>query len=76
MTCPLQADKGALDIDREQVNARITTAKWYWSRREMIKQHYILEADELPLIIEVRKMPSVKFSVRNTASEVEAFGGQ
>ncbi len=38
-------------VDRELVNARVTAAKWYWSRRDMIKHHYIGEVDHLPVII-------------------------
>ncbi len=44
-----------LEIDLELVNARVTAASWYWSRRGMIK--YILGVDDLPMIIEVRREP-------------------
>jgi len=44
-----------LEIDLELVNARVTAASWYWSRRDMIK--YILGVDDLPMIIEVRSEP-------------------
>ncbi len=47
-----------LEIDQEVVNARVTAAKWYWSRRDLIKHHYIVEVDDLPVIIEVRKEPT------------------
>ncbi len=43
-----------LEIDLELVNARVTAANWYWSRRNMIK---LLEVDDLPVIIEVRREP-------------------
>lgn len=43
-----------LEIDLELVNARVTAANWYWSRRDMIK---LLEVDDLPVIIEVRREP-------------------
>jgi len=41
-----------LEIDLELVNARVTAANRYWSRRDMIK---LLEVDDLPVIIEVRR---------------------
>ena len=44
-----------LEIDLELVNARVTAASWYWSRRGMIK--YILGVDDLPVIIEERREP-------------------
>ncbi len=46
-----------LEIDLELVNARVTAANSYWLRRGMIKHHYIVEVDDLPVIIEVRCEP-------------------
>ena len=53
-----------LEIDQEVVIGRVTAAKWYWSREDMIKHHYIVEADELPVIIEVRREPAGDFAGR------------
>ncbi len=39
-----------LEIDLELVNARVTAANWYWLRRGLIKHHYIVEVDDLPVI--------------------------
>ena len=29
------------------LNAQVTVVNWYWSRRDMIKDHYIVEVDDL-----------------------------
>lgn len=46
-----------LDIDPSKMNARVSAAKWYWTRK-MQQRHFIIEAAELPVIIEVRKEPA------------------
>ncbi len=46
-----------LEIDLELVNAPVTAANWYGSRRGMIKHQYFVEVDDLPVIIEVRWEP-------------------
>ncbi len=43
-----------LEIDQDQVNARVTAARWYWSRRDRVRRRYTVETGEFPLIIEVR----------------------
>ncbi len=43
---------------------RVAAAKWYWTRRNLIKNHYIFEVGELPVIIEVRQEPSGNFQGR------------
>ena len=50
-----------LEIDPELVNARVTAARWQWSRRDLIKHHYSVEVDHLPVIIQVRKEPAGNF---------------
>ncbi len=50
-----------LEIDQEQVNARVTAARWYWSRKELIKHHYIVEVDDFPLTIDVRRSSAGNF---------------
>ncbi len=46
----------ALGLDWQRVNARVAAARWYWSRK-MNRRHYIVEASELPIVVEVRSAP-------------------
>ena len=53
-----------LGLEQSLLMPRVSAAKWYWSRRDMIKHHYIFEVSELPVIIEVRREPAGNFSGR------------
>ncbi len=49
-----------LGVDHRRQHCRVSAAKWYWSRK-MGLRHYIIEAEELPVVVEVRKRPGGNF---------------
>ena len=53
-----------LGLEQSLLMPRVSAAKWYWARRDMIANHYIFEVDALPVIIEVRREPAGNFSGR------------
>ena len=55
---------GLLHLSPDVVNLRVSAAKWYWARRNMIQHHYIFEVSELPVIIEIRREPAGNFGGR------------
>ena len=46
-----------LGVDHQRQNRR----EWYWSRK-MGLRHYIFEAEEMPVIVEVRRRPGGNFA--------------
>ena len=50
-----------LGIDHERQNCRVSAAKWYWSRK-MGLRHYIIETEQLPVVVEVRRKPGENFA--------------
>ena len=52
-----------LGVDHRRQHCRVSAAKWYWSRK-MGLRHYIIEAEEMPVIVEVRRRPGGNFVVR------------
>ena len=45
-----------LGVDHQRQHCRVSAAKWYWSRK-MGLRHYIIEAEQLPVVVEVRRRP-------------------
>ncbi len=45
-----------LGLDWQVVNVRVSAARWYWARK-MHRRHFIIEASELPIVVEVRSRP-------------------
>ena len=52
-----------LGVDQQRQHCRVSAAKWYWSRK-MGLRHYIIEAEELPVVVEVRRRPGGNFTGR------------
>ena len=52
-----------LGVDHQRQNCRVSAAKWYWSRK-MGLRHYIIEAEQLPVVVEVRKRSGGNFAGR------------
>jgi len=54
-----------LEIDDEEVNARVSAARWYWTRKAAPEKRYIIEVAALPITVEIRQKPGGNYIGRS-----------